>query len=104
MSGANKVSEQRRDVVRSLSAIAGIAAFSGLVGPKTAAAQDAGSELLPNGLPRAAATGEPAVVNFDRPFGMSDPLEAWYAKIKATNNLAGAKTYVPMFSRAYICP
>ena len=74
------------------------------MGPKTAAAQDSGSDFLPNGLPRAAATGEPAVVNFDRPFDLSDPLEARYTKIKATNNLAGEKTYVPMFSRAYICP
>ena len=104
MSGTNEINEQRRDVVRSLSAVAGMAALSGLIGPKTAAAKDAGSDLLPNGLPRAAATGQPAVVNFDRPFDISDPLEAWYAKIKATNNLAGEKTYVPMFSRAYICP
>ena len=100
MSGVNEINEHRREAVRSLSAVAGMAAVSGLARPKTAAAQDAGSDLLPNGQPRATATGEPAVVNFERPFDMSDPREAWYAKIKVTNNLAGEKTYVPMFSRA----
>ena len=104
MNGTNTINEDRRDVVRSLSAIAGMAALSGLVRPKAAAAADADSDLLPNGLPRAAATGEPAVVEFDRPFDLTDPRDAWYAKIKATNNLAGEKTYVPMFSRTYICP
>ena len=99
-----EINEQRRDVVRSLSAIAGMTALSGLVRSEMARAQEEESDLLPNGLPRSSATAEPAVVEFDRPLDLTDPSDAWYAKIKATNNLAGAKTYVPMFSRAYICP
>ncbi|MXW74094.1 MAG: hypothetical protein F4002_07805, partial [Chromatiales bacterium] len=95
-----EIDEQRRDVVRSLSAIAGMTALAGLVRSEMALAQDDESELLPNGLPRSSLSAEPAVVEFDRPLDLTDPSDAWYAKIKATNNLAGAKTYVPMFSRA----
>ncbi|MDE0455435.1 MAG: hypothetical protein OXJ63_09040 [Gammaproteobacteria bacterium] len=99
-----EINEQRRDVVRSLSAIAGMTALAGLVRTEMALAQDDESDLLPNGLPRSSLSAEPAVVEFDRPLDLTDPSDAWYAKIKATNNLAGVKTYVPMFSRAYICP
>lgn len=50
------------------------------------------------------AKGEPGVVDFAPPFDMKDALENWYATLKITNNLVGAKTYVPMMSRTYILP
>ena len=67
------IDEQRRDVVRSLSAIAGMTALAGLVRSEMALAQDEESDLLPNGLPRSSLSAEPAVVEFDRPLDLTDP-------------------------------
>ena len=48
--------------------------------------------------------GEPGVIDFTPPFDMSNALQNWYSTMKMTNNLIGAKTYIPMFTRAYILP
>ena len=48
--------------------------------------------------------GAPGIVDFTPPFDMKDALQNWYATLKISNNLIGAKTYVPMFTRGYICP
>ena len=48
--------------------------------------------------------GEPGVIDFTPPFDMSNALQNWYSTMKITNNLIGAKTYVPMFTRSYILP
>ena len=36
--------------------------------------------------------GSPGVVDFTPPFNLKDPLENWYATLKISNNLIGAKT------------
>ncbi|MEM1261402.1 MAG: hypothetical protein AAGH76_03320 [Pseudomonadota bacterium] len=98
-------SPERRDILKSVSAVAGLTALAGALGPtRPALAQAAAGDTLPNGLPRSSLTAEPAVVDFDRPLDLSNLSDAWYAKIKATNNLRGAKSYVAMFSRGYLCP
>ena len=48
--------------------------------------------------------GTPGVVDFTPPFNLKDPLENWYATLKISNNLIGAKTYVPMYTRSYVLP
>ena len=48
--------------------------------------------------------GELGIIDANPPFNMKNALENWQATMKITNNLIGAKTYVPMFTRAYILP
>jgi hypothetical protein len=48
--------------------------------------------------------GEPGVIDARAPFDLSVPMQNWFAMIKSTNNLVGARTYVPMVMRVFVCP
>jgi hypothetical protein len=48
--------------------------------------------------------GPPGIIEARGPFDLRDPMQNWFALMRTTNNLVGARTYVPMFMRVFICP
>ena len=76
-----------------------------LFGPEAQAQQEA-SGLSKRALDAEDMKGEPAV--FDKTlrgnFDLDDSLGNRQATLKVTNNLVGARTYIPMFGRVYLGP
>ncbi len=48
--------------------------------------------------------GELGLIDARAPFDLDDPSDNWAAVMKVTNNLVGAKAYIPMFTRSFILP
>lgn len=75
---------------------------------RTAHAQTAGKQppAASTDLPRffGDKKGEPGVLDFTPPFNLKNPVDNWHAVMKVTNNLIGVKSYVPMYTRAFILP
>jgi hypothetical protein len=94
----------RRAIVAGLSGV--MTALGGLhLGAGPAQAQsNAASSTLPGYLPPEAWKAEPGVIGGKPPFDLKDPMQNWFALMKTTNNLVGARTYVPMFMRVFFCP
>jgi hypothetical protein len=92
------VTIDRRTLLASVGLVA--AGFAG-----GAAAQDkASSASLPSSFRGRFGTGPKGIIRGRAPFDLTQPLQNWYALMKTTNNLVGARTYVPMFLRAFFCP
>lgn len=85
-----------------LAGLGGLLAGGTLGSPSLLASDQSGS--LPGYLPEEAWKGEPAVMSGRAPFDLSDPMQNWFALMKSTNNLVGARTYVPMFMRVFFGP
>jgi hypothetical protein len=92
------VSVERRVLLASVGLLA-----AGLA-HRAAAQEAASSTSLPPSFKSGFATGPKGIIEARAPFDLANPRENWYALMKTTNNLVGARTYVPMFLRAFLCP
>lgn len=95
---------ERRTVLRGFGALVGASMAGSAFLSEEACAQQRESGLMNRGLTQEELRGTPYVFEDQGPFDMDDPYSSRVATFKITNNLIGAKTYVPMFSRVLIGP
>ena len=95
---------ERRSALKTLGGLMGLGiATSFAMGGRVAAQQEA-SGLANRSFSQKELQGKPWIPSKLGNFNLRDPWENRLAAMKATNNLIGAKTYVPMISRALLGP
>jgi hypothetical protein len=94
----------RRSILAGLGGLMGALGAVSLGSDDAAAQSNAASSTLPGYLPKEAWDAAPGVIDGKPPFTLTDPMQNWYALMKTTNNLVGARTYVPMFMRVFFAP
>lgn len=96
--------EGRRSALKSIGGLVGLGVATSLAVGGRAFGQQEASGLSNRSFSQKELQGVPWVAPKFGNFNLRDPFENRLAAMKATNNLIGEKTYVPMISRALLGP